>query len=80
MKRWDWLAVWVALVMVLGAAIPVLAQGGGEATPTPFWEENDDPDLNAQMDRVEEATSILRGLEPTQAIPRAFLTRDELLA
>jgi hypothetical protein len=32
------------------------------------------------MDRVEEATSILRGLEPRQAIPRAFLTRDELLA
>jgi hypothetical protein len=32
------------------------------------------------MDHVEEATSILRGLEPKQAITRAFLTRDELLA
>ncbi len=81
MKRWYGLVgLWVTLMMVLGAGMPVLAQGGGEATPTPFWEENDDPDLNAQMDRVEEATSILRGLEARQAIPRAFLTRDELLA
>ena len=71
-------------VILLGMAGAVAAQGGGDATatpaPTPFWDENDDPDLNAQMDRVEEATSILRGLEPKQAITRAFLTRDELLA
>lgn len=79
-NNWRWIVSLVALMMLAGAGMPVLAQGGGEVTPTPFWEENDDPDLNAQMDRVEEATSILRGLEPTQAIPRAFLTRDELLA
>jgi hypothetical protein len=58
-----------------------MAQGGGEdPTPTPFWETNDDADLNAQMDHVEEATSILRDLEPQTPVTRAFITRDDLMA
>ena len=73
-----------AVVLVLGlllaageAAGPVSAQG--TVTPTPFFETNDDPALNAQMDHVEQATAILRDLEPLAPVTRAFLTRDELL-
>jgi hypothetical protein len=79
--RWIGLVLVAVVLLALGMVAPVAAQGGGATpVPTPFWDENDDPNLNAQMDRVEEATSILRGLVPKEPVTRAFLTRDELLA
>ncbi len=71
------LSVGVAILAGMLTALGVQAQDG---EPTPFWRTNDDPDLNAQMDRTEQATSILRDLEPLQPVTRAFLTKDELLA
>lgn len=84
-KRWSgW-----ALAALCGAALPgavwMLLWAGGMAaaqggpTPTPFYETSDDPALNARMDHVEEATSILRGLESLQPVTRALLTQEELL-
>lgn len=79
----NWRKLWLAttLLLLLAAAFPAAAQGGGAApTPTPFWQVNTDPELNAQMDRVEADTAILRDLPPLSPVIRAFLTRDELLA
>ncbi len=79
MKRYTTMALALLglLAMVgLNLAGPAAAQGG---EPTPFYQTNDDPALNAQMDHVEQATSILRDLEPLEPVTRAFLTREALL-
>ncbi|MBN1965258.1 MAG: hypothetical protein JW910_11480, partial [Anaerolineae bacterium] len=72
------LAVVLVLVMAAWSGTAV-AQDEATPTPTPFWQTNDDPDLNAQMDRVEQATSILRDLEPVEPVTRAFIDPDQLL-
>lgn len=88
-KKWWWsgrmqaLSVWIFVLVVstLLSAVPVMAQGGGDGEPaaTPFYTMNDDPALNARMDFVEQATSILRDLPPLEPVTRAFLTRGELI-
>jgi hypothetical protein len=68
------------LMLILMAGSMALAQGDGQpSVATPFYEISDDPDLNARMDHVEAATSILRGLEPAGPVTRAIITRDQLL-
>ncbi len=83
-KRAKFLAgSWLVAVLVLAGLLvvtgPAAAQGDDPA-PTPFWEANEDPALNAEMDHVEQATSILRDLPAIEPVTRAFITRDELLA
>lgn len=77
----------VAGLLVTGALIGLLALSAGSGTavaqggqPTPFFESEDDPRRLAQMDRVQEATAILRDLEPLRPVLRAFISRDALLA
>ncbi len=85
MRHWH-IRVWGAalIALLLGSLLPgsgsALAQGGADPAPTPFYTTSADPALNAQMDHVEQATSILRDLAPLEPVTRAFLSREELLA
>lgn len=81
MRRMLQLLIVVLVVPLLSGVAPILAQGGGDDDPaaTPFYTTNDDPALNARMDFVEQATSILRDLPALEPVTRAFLTRGELI-
>ncbi len=84
MRRTEWLVclllgiAGLSLILAASQAEPrVFAQAA--PTATPFYQINTDPDLNAAMDYVEQAVSILRDLAPRAEVTRAFLSREELL-